>query len=284
MSTQRQLSSGRSYFQARRSRLRDELHSRLRPRVSLIIPALNEADGLRSILPRIPSVVDELIIVDGRSSDDTLEVVAQLAPTAQVVRQTRSGKGDALKTGLLIATGDVIITMDADGSMNPEDIGEFVARLEAGCDFVKGSRVLPGAGSADFTRLRRAGNTWLTQIANAIFGSAYTDLTFGFNGYWRSTVAHLGRLADGFEFEIQLALRAATVGMRTGEVPTYEPCRVGGESKLHPMRDGWAILKIILAEASPRRATRFGTPDIGDAAFLEPSVRQGDESRIAAHV
>jgi hypothetical protein len=149
--------------------------------------------------------------------------------------------------------------MDADGSMHPEDIPQFVDRLVEGCDFVKGSRVLPGAGSDDFTALRRAGNTGLTRLANLIFGSAYTDITFGFNGYWRSTAEHLGQLADGFEFEIQLAIRAATVGMRTGEVPTHEPPRIGGESKLHPMRDGFAILKILLAEASPRRATRFGS-------------------------
>jgi glycosyltransferase involved in cell wall biosynthesis len=206
--------------------------------------------------------VDQVVVVDGGSADDTREVVRQLAPTALLVRQGGRGKGDALKAGLRLATGEIIITMDADGSMNPEDIPRFVERLQSGCDFVKGSRALPGAGSDDFTLIRRLGNTWLTSLANAIFGSNYTDITFGFNGYWRSTVAHLGQLADGFEFEIQLALRAATVGMRTGEVPTHEPLRIGGESKLNPMKDGFAILRVILAEASPRRATRFGSPDL----------------------
>jgi glycosyltransferase involved in cell wall biosynthesis len=248
--------------------------------VSLIVPALNEADGLRCILPRIPGDVDELLIIDGHSGDDTADVVAKLAPNALLVRQAGRGKGDALKTGLALATGEIIITMDADGSMNPEDIPSFIAQLRSGCDFVKGSRVLPGAGSDDFTRVRRAGNTWLTWLANIVFGSAYTDLTFGFNGYWHSTVAHLGLLADGFEFEIQLALRAATVGMRTGEVPTHEPPRVGGVSKLHPIRDGLAILKIILAEASPRRASRFGSQIRDDAAVTNVGGATEPERRI----
>src|SRR5437660_1597293 len=86
------------------------------------------------------------------------------------------------------------VCSDADGAMNPEDIPLFIERLENGYDFVKGSRVLPGAGSDDFTRIRRAGNSWLTSLANIIFGSGYTDLTFGFNGYWRAAVDHLGCL------------------------------------------------------------------------------------------
>ena len=227
-------------------------------RVSLVMPALNEADGLRLVLPRIPPVVDEVIVVNGPSTDATAEVVQIVAPDATLVAQNGRGKGNAIKHGLALAGGDIIVTMDADGSMNPEDIPAFVAALTAGSDFVKGSRALPQAGSADFTWLRRRGNDGLTAFANALFGASYTDITFGFNAYWRSTIRHLGRLADGFEFEIQAAIRAVTVGMRTAEVPTYEPARVGGVSKLNPVTDGLAILRIILAEASPRRAAQLG--------------------------
>jgi len=223
-----------------------------RPTVSLVIPALNEAEGLAAILPRVPERVDEIIVVDGGSTDKTADTVARLRPDAWFVSQQGRGKGSALKQGLELARGDILITMDADGSMNPEDIVAFVVELEAGADFVKGSRSVPGAGSEDFTRLRSVGNTGLTHVANLIFRSQYTDITFGFNGYWRSTMEHLGEMADGFQYEIQAALRASAMGFNTAEVPTHEAARIGGESKLNPMRDGWAILKIIMAEATDR--------------------------------
>ncbi len=225
---------------------------RLHPAVSLVIPALNEAEGLAAILPRVPGRVDEIIVVDGGSTDGTAETVTGARSDAVLVHQQGHGKGSALKQGLELARGDILITMDADGSMNPEDILAFVAELEAGADFVKGSRVVPGAGSDDFTRLRRAGNTGLTHVANVVFHSKYTDITFGFNGYWRFTMEHLGEMADGFQYEIQAALRASALGFATAEVPTHEPARIGGKSKLHPMRDGWSILKIIMFEATDR--------------------------------
>jgi hypothetical protein len=242
------------------------------PSVSRVIPALNEAHGLQVILPRVPPLVGQLIVVDGGSTDATVDVVREMTPHATVIRQTGQGKGDALKCGIAAARGEIIVTMDADGSMNPEDIHLFVAELVAGMDFVKGSRVLPRAGSADFTWLRRTGNAALTRFGNLVFGSKYTDLTFGFNAYWRPTIQHLGALADGFEFEIQAALRAASVGMRTSEVPTYEPARLGGVSKLNPLTDGLAILRIILSEASPRKGVKLAMPPAPTAADVRDTA------------
>jgi glycosyltransferase involved in cell wall biosynthesis len=254
------------------------------PSVSLVIPALNEAHGLRAILPRVPSVVGQLIVVDGGSTDETVEVVREITPEATIIRQTGRGKGDALKCGIAAARGEIIVTMDGDGSMNPEDIHRFLAELLAGMDFVKGSRVLPRAGSADFTWLRRIGNAALTRFANLVFGCKYTDLTFGFNAYWRPAIQHLGALADGFEFEIQAALRATSVGMRTSEVPTYEPARLGGASKLNPFTDGLAILRIILSEASPRTGVKLAvsppptSTDVGGRFVHAPTP--GRESHV----
>ena len=113
------------------------------------------------------------------------------------------------------------------------------------------------APAAKISRLRRTGNHGLTWVANRIFGTSYTDITFGYNGYWRLAIRDPRRLADGFEFEIQAAVRAGKAGLRTAEIPTYEDARIGGQSKLHAFADGWAILSLILAEAHPRRVTEL---------------------------
>ena len=243
-------------------------------RVSLIIPALNEAQALHHVLTDVPSLIDEVIVVDGHSTDGTLDVVAAVCPSAICVTQPGKGKGDALKYGLSLATGDIVVTMDADGSMTLGDVPPMVEQLLDGCDFVKGSRVMPGAGSDDFTVLRRFGNWFLTRVTNIVYGVDYTDITYGFNAYWRHVVVNPDALADGFQFEIQAAIHAGRAGLRTAEVPCHEQARVGGASKLHPLRDGWRILRAILAEASPRRRVEFrGVADLYLESVHAPAVR-----------
>ena len=243
--------------------------------VTLVIPALNEAHGLERVLPAIPMLVNEVIIVDGGSTDDTLRVVGRLCPSAICIQQRGRGKGDAIKTGLGAATGEIVVTMDADGSMNPADIVPAVAALLDGCDFVKGSRALSGAGSDDFTPLHRLGNWALTAMSNALFGSGYTDITYGFNAYWRRVMLNTESLSDGFQFEIQAAIRASRSGLLTVEVPCFEAPRAGGESKLSPMRDGWAIARVLASEALPRSVTGFRAV----ADFYLPPTRRPDDAR-----
>lgn len=244
--------------------------------VSVVIPALNEADGLALILPTIPSLVSELIVVDGGSTDDTVQIIRRMYPSAVRIRQSGRGKGDALKAGLAAATGDIVVTMDADGSMNPDDIIPAVGALLDGCDFVKGSRALDGAGSGDFSPLHRFGNWALTALSNLVFDAGYTDITYGFNAYWRRVMLNADTLSDGFEFEIQAAIRASRSGLMTAEVPCYEAPRAGGASKLSPMRDGWAIARILAVEALPRSVTGFRA--VADF-YLAPTSR-GVSARV----
>ena len=128
------------------------------PRVSVVIPTLNEAKNLPFVLPRIPEWVDEVIVVDGRSTDNTIEVARELLPEVVIVYQKGKGKGDALRAGFAAATGEIIVMLDADGSTEPAEIRAYVGALLAGADFAKGSRFIQGAGTSDMELLRRLGN------------------------------------------------------------------------------------------------------------------------------
>ena len=107
-----------------------------------------------------------------------------MLPWVRAITQTRKGKGNAMACGFAAATGDVIVMFDADGSADPAEIPAFVAALVAGADFAKGSRFAPGGGSDDITLLRRTGNAGLNGVANALFGTSYTDLCYGYNAFW----------------------------------------------------------------------------------------------------
>ena len=104
---------------------------------------------MRDVLPRLPIGIDQVVLVDGGSTDGTVEVARRLRPDMTIIQQTRRGKGNALACGFAAATGDIIVMMDADGSTHPAEISRFVeALVQSGADFAKGSRFVPGGGSA----------------------------------------------------------------------------------------------------------------------------------------
>jgi glycosyltransferase involved in cell wall biosynthesis len=218
-----------------------------RPSVSVVIPTLNEAQNLPHILPLISSE-HQVIVVDGGSTDDTMAVAQALRPDAIVMRQPRKGKGDALFAGFMASSGDILVTLDADGSQKVDEINDFVAALVEGADFAKGSRLVSGGGSADFTWVRAVGNRMLGTAANVIHGTRYTDITYGFNAFWRNCLPHLMTDAYGFEGETIMCIRAARAGLLITEVACYEEQRIHGESNLRTFRDGWRILKLLVNE------------------------------------
>ncbi len=220
---------------------------KLTPRVSIVVPALNEAGNIPHVLPRIP-VGYEVVLVDGGSTDGTVEAARACRPDARIISQKRRGKGEAIESGVEAATGDIVVTLDADGSQRPEEIELFVAALIDGADFVKGSRSISGGGSTDFTVTRRLGNAFLGAAANALFGSRYSDITYGYNAFWRSEAARISGGGDGFEGELLMPIRAVQADLTVAEVPCQEDARIHGESNLRPFRDGWLILKMFVRE------------------------------------
>jgi glycosyltransferase involved in cell wall biosynthesis len=237
------------------------------PSVCVIIPALNEGANLPHVLGSLPRWVDEVILVDGRSTDDTVAVARRLRPDITVILQRAHGKGDALQCGFAACTADIIVTMDADGSTDGREMVRFVSALAAGADFAKGSRFASGGGSRDITTGRRCGNRILSTLVNWMFGTRYTDLCYGYNAFWARHLHALAVDSPGFEVEALMGIRAARAGLLVHEVPSFELPRLHGMSKLRVAADGWRIMKVIARERSRRgRLRRCGVPVPGQAA------------------
>lgn len=232
------------------------------PRVSFVVPTLNEAKNLPWLLPRIPTWAHEVIIVDGRSTDDTVAVARGLREDVKVVMEPRRGKGAALQAGFRAATGDIIVMIDADGSMVPEEAIVFVGALIAGADLVKGSRFLQGAGTDDMSTFRMLGNWGLTLMVRLLYGGSFSDLCYGYMAFWTKHVPTLNCDCDGFEIETLINVRALKNELNIVEVPSFEAPRISGLSNLRAIPDGWRVLKTILREKvrSPVSLVAYGYP------------------------
>jgi glycosyltransferase involved in cell wall biosynthesis len=218
------------------------------PRVSVVIPARNEAANLPFVLARLPADLFEVILVDGHSNDDTVGKARKCRPDIRVVNQGGHGKGNALACGFAAARGDAIVMLDADGSTDPEEIPRFVEALLHGADFAKGSRFASGGGSADITPLRKGGNFALVCLVNALFRTRYTDLCYGFNAFWTRCLPSIEVNSDGFEVETLINIRAARSGLKVAEVPSFERGRLHGLSNLRAWSDGLRVLRTVLSE------------------------------------
>lgn len=242
--------------------------------ISLVIPALNEAESLPHVLPRIPAIVDEVLLVDGASVDGTIDVARRLRPDVRIVWQQRPGKGAALRAGFDEATGDIVVHLDADGSTDPAEIPAFVETLMAGADYAKGSRFGNGGQTDDITPLRRFGNWCFVALANGLFGSRFTDITYGYNAVWRRHHRLLAPEIDGWAHEIIANIRAFRRGLRVVEVASWEAPRVAGEAKLRTFSAGWTILKAIVGEwfrplPEPHARPRLADPRAAEGAVAE---------------
>lgn len=232
------------------------------PRVSFVVPTLNEAKNLPWLLPRIPEWAHEVVIVDGRSTDDTVAVARSLREDVKVVMEPRRGKGAALQAGFRAATGDIIVMIDADGSMIPEEAIVFISALMAGADLVKGSRFLQGAGTDDMSLFRMLGNWGLTQAVRLLYGGVFSDLCYGYMAFWAKYVPTLNCDCDGFEIETLINVRALKNRLKIVEVASFEAPRISGLSNLRAIPDGWRVFKTILREKVLSRVSLvdYGVP------------------------
>lgn len=215
--------------------------------VSLVIPAKNEEKNLPYVLSRIPEWVHEVILVDGHSTDKTVEVAKALRPDIKIVAQERKGKGAALRSGFAACSGDIIVMIDADGSMDPKELPAYIGALSAGADFVKGSRFMQGGRTNDMEWYRRFGNWCFVKMVTLRFGGHFSDLCYGYIGFWRPILKRMSlEQDDGFEIETSMNVQALTAGLLVHEVPSVEAPRIHGVSNLRTIPDGWRVLKTII--------------------------------------
>ena len=223
-------------------------HLAIAPPVSVVIPAMNEAENLPYVFKSLPEWIHEVVLVDGNSTDGTVAVARELRPDVKVVQQRGKGKGDALITGFAACTGEIVVMVDADGSADGEEIVSYVSALVGGADFAKGSRFANGGGTDDMTPVRKLGNRVLTGLVNRKFGARYTDLCYGYNAFWRHCLDDIDLDCAGFEVETLINIRIVRAGLRVQEIPSHEFERIHGTSNLRAVRDGLRVLRVILRE------------------------------------
>ncbi|MEU1376978.1 glycosyltransferase family 2 protein [Streptomyces triculaminicus] len=249
-------------------------HFAIAPPVSVVIPAMNEAENLPYVFKTLPDWIHEVVLVDGNSTDDTVRVARDLYPEVKVVEQLGKGKGDALITGFAACTGEIIVMVDADGSADGGEIVSYVSALVGGADFAKGSRFANGGGTDDMTLIRKLGNRVLTSMVNHKFGARYTDLCYGYNAFWKHCLDEIALDCAGFEVETLMNIRVVKAGLRVQEIPSHEFVRIHGTSNLRAVRDGLRVLKVILRE----RGTGRRSPGGRGTLAIAPTANRGEVS------
>jgi glycosyltransferase involved in cell wall biosynthesis len=215
-------------------------------KLSIIIITLNEVDCISQVLEEIPKdIVDEILVVDGHSSDGTPELVRKLG--YNVVMQEKKGYGMAFIEGARHARGDVLILMNGDGSQDPRYIRDFLSQLQLGHKVVFASRYAKGAGSEDDTLITYLGNKIFTFLTNVVHGVGISDSLFMYAAIDKTIFDSLQLPYWNFELCVAVPIRVHKKGYRFVEIPAFERKRLHGTKKVHAFLHGlrilWAIIK-----------------------------------------
>lgn len=219
--------------------------------ITIIIPTLNEEETIANVIAQCKRYGDELIVVDGHSTDKTREIAAGL--DIKVIVDNGAGKGAALRLAISIATGDIIVFIDADGSHDPHDIPRLIQPIiEGKADHVTGSRILGGSselfgGFNEFMRL--AGSSFITECINWRFNTKLSDSQNGFRAIKREIAVKLDLKENITTIEQEMVMRTLKKGFVMAEVPTHEHRRIVGNSKIMLrkvwFRYGFSLIKYL---------------------------------------
>ena len=218
--------------------------------ISIVIPSLNEERNMPHLISGIRRIMSgkkyEVIVVDGYSTDNTAVIAENMGAR---VLYDNVGKGSALIKGLLSARGEILISMDADLSHEPRELGLLVSSIKSGYDICMGSRFIAGGNSEDISAIRAFGNKVFVVLVNSLFKSHYSDICYGYRSFNKKILQRLNLSERGFGIEAEISIKAAKLGLKTIEVPSTEKKRSAEEAKLRTFRDGYIILKTILRNA-----------------------------------
>lgn len=215
--------------------------------VTLMVFSWNEIDGMQVIMPQIKKEwYDQLIIVDGGSTDGTLEYARSHG--YDIFVQKEPGAGAAFLEAMARSTGDIIIPFSPDGNSVPEIIPQLVAKINEGYDLVTASRYAKGAKSYDDDRVTAFGNWMFTTLINVLFKAKITDALVMYRAYRKELIGDLGISTKTVSWGSQILTRALKQKKRIAEIPGDEPARIGGFRKMDPIKNGLAELSMILHE------------------------------------
>lgn len=224
-----------------------------RSMLSVIIPAYNEEKTIGNVIEETMQVLEtlkmpyEILVVDDGSIDRTKEVASRYK--VQVVSYPRNrGKGYALRKGLEHAQGDIIITIDADGSHNPKEIPDLITPLFDGADVVAGSRFL-GQAKDHISSVHQFGNSLINATIMVLTGKRITDSQTGLRALKKDFLQHISLESDGFDIETELTVKSLKNGFKLVEIPISCKKRANGVSRLKTLPDGFKIFKAILKSA-----------------------------------
>ena len=220
---------------------------------TILLLTLNEIAGVtahRDVIANLSA--DEILAVDGGSTDGTVEVLEELG--VSVYRQKRPGRGAAIREGVGKTLGDRIVIFSPDGNENPQDIDRLFELLDDGYDVSVASRFLPGSRNEeddDALPLRKLANQAFTGLANILWapdGIRVSDAINGFRGFRRDAFNLMGIQSDRFTVEYEMTQRALRLGLRIGEIPTQEGNRIGGETKAPSIRTGIEFSRFVVGQ------------------------------------
>tara|TARA_B100000315_G_scaffold128318_1_gene117988 strand:+ start:278 stop:943 length:666 start_codon:yes stop_codon:yes gene_type:complete len=216
-------------------------------KVSIAVFALNEIDGMKVIMPRIKREwYDQLIIVDGNSTDGTIEYAKKYG--YDIFIQNAKGTAAAFLEVMERVTGDVVIIISPDGNSIPEMIPPLIEKMKEGYDMVIVSRYLDGAKSYDDDYITAFGNWMFTRLVCLLFGTKITDSLVMYRAFKKQIVGELDINTKCVSWGTQLLSRAIKRNLKIGEIPGDEPPRIGGVRKMSPMKNGFQELFMIISE------------------------------------
>src|SRR5262245_22703613 len=209
-------------------------------RISVVIPCHNEEEGVRAVIEQMPPIVDEIVVVDNASTDGTAAVAREVG--ARVVHEARKGYGRAYKTGFASARGDIIVTMDGDGTYPPDSIPLLLHVLvEEKLDFITARRWYSNSGEVK-SPIRLLGNAILSGTMMCLFFKFIVDSQSGMWVFKRDVLRKISPRSDGMALSEELKILAFThPDLRCMEMPIYYGERIGN-SKLNIWRDGFGNL------------------------------------------